>query len=151
MAQWLLESVQAQATEADFFRHLARVEELNAAWPKAIQAWERVKKIDPTDETASRKINALSANATIQRAGLSDAIDKRNEQAAAAPAPPTEAELEALAMAKLSPEDRLLKEIQDHPEHVGPYLDLADIYKVAEPARRRREGPRPRPEGPFQG
>ena len=35
----------------------------------------------------------------------------------------------ALVIAKLSPEDRLLKEIQDHPEHVGPYLELAEIYK----------------------
>jgi tetratricopeptide (TPR) repeat protein len=129
VAQWLLESVQAQATEAEFFRHLAHVEELNAAWPKAIQAWEKVKKIDPTDEVASRKINALSANATMQRAGLSDAIDKRNEAAAAPPAPPTEGELEALAMAKLTPEQRLLKEIQDHPDRVGPYLELADIFK----------------------
>jgi tetratricopeptide (TPR) repeat protein len=129
VSQWLLESVQAQATEAEFFRHLARIEEENAAWQKAIQAWERVKKLDPNDETASRQINALSANATIQRAGLTDAIDKRNEQASATPAEPTEAELEMLALAKLSPEERLLKETQDHPEHVGPYLELADIYK----------------------
>ena len=130
VGQWLLESVQGQATEAEFFRHLARVQEQNTAWQKAIQAWERVRKIDPTDEVASRKINALSANATIQRAGLTDAIDKRNEQAAAPPAAPTEAELEAMVIAKLSPEDRLLKEIHDHPEHVGPYLELAEIYKA---------------------
>jgi tetratricopeptide (TPR) repeat protein len=129
VAQWLLESVAPQATEADFFRHLAAVEELNAAWQKAIQAWEKVKKLDPTDEVASRKINSLSANATIQRAGLTDAIDKRNEAATAGPAPPTEAELEALAMAKLTPEQRLIKEIQDHPDRVGPYLELADIFK----------------------
>ena len=129
VAQWLLESVQGQATEAEFFRHLARVEELNAAWPKAIQAWERVKNLDPTDDTASRKINALSANATIQRAGLSDALDKRDEQAAAPPPELNAAELEALVMAKLSPEDRLIKEIQIHPEHVGPYIELAEIYK----------------------
>src|SRR5262249_6968093 len=113
----------------DFFRHLATVEELNAAWQKAIQAWEKVKKLDPTDEVASRKINSLSANATIQRAGLGDALDKRNEAATAAPAPPSEAELEALAMAKLTPEQRLIKEIQEHPDRVGPYLELADIFK----------------------
>jgi tetratricopeptide (TPR) repeat protein len=130
VGQWLLESVQAQATEAEFFRHLARVEEQCAAFPKAIQAWERVRKLDPNDETASRKINALSANATIQRAGLTDAIDKRNEQATAAPAPPTEAEIEAMEIAKLSPEDRLLREIQVHPELVGPYLEIAEIYKL---------------------
>jgi tetratricopeptide (TPR) repeat protein len=129
VAQWLLESVQPQATDAEFFRHLARIEEESAAWQKAIQAWERVKKLDPTDDEASRKINALSANATIQRAGLTDAIEKRDEQASAGPAEPTEAELEALAMAKLSPEQRLAKEIQDHPEHVGPFLELAEIHK----------------------
>src|SRR4051812_15781090 len=128
VAQWLLESVQAQATEADFFRQLAHVEELNAAWQKAIQAWERVKKLDPNDETASRKINALSANATIQRAGLGDAIDKRNE-AAAAPAAPDQSEIEAQAMAKLSPEDRLLREIQNHPDRISPHLELADLFK----------------------
>jgi tetratricopeptide (TPR) repeat protein len=128
VAQWLLESVQAQATEAEFFRHLAHVEELNSAWQKAIQAWERVKKIDPNDETAGRKINALSANATIQRAGLGDAIDKRNE-AAAAPSVPDASELEALAMQKLGPEQRLLKEIENHPDRVGPHLELADIFR----------------------
>jgi tetratricopeptide (TPR) repeat protein len=128
VAQWLLESVQGQATDADFFRHLAHVQELNSAWAKAIQAWERVKKLDPNDETASRKINALSANATIQRAGLGDAIDKRNE-AAAAPAVPDQSEIEALAMQKLSPEQRLLKEIQNHPDRIGPHLELADLFK----------------------
>src|SRR4051794_33640195 len=128
VAQWLLESVQGQATEADFFRQLAHVEELNSAWQKAIQAWERVKKLDPNDDTASRKINALSADATIERSGLGDAIDKRNE-ATAAPTGPDPAELEALAMKKLTPEQRLLKEIQDHPDRVGPHLELADIYR----------------------
>lgn len=129
VAQWLLESVQNQATDADFFRHLAHVEELNAAWPKAIAAWERVKKLDPHDELANRKINALSASATIQRSGLNESIDKHNEAAAAGPAPPDESELAAMALQKLTPEQRFLKEIQEHPDHVGPYLDLAELFK----------------------
>ena len=99
LAQWLLESVQAQANDADFFRHLAHVHELNESWQKAIQCWERVKKLDPNDEDANRKINALSANATIQRSGLDEAIDKRDE-----PRPPSrrvaEAELEELKAAE---------------------------------------------------
>jgi tetratricopeptide (TPR) repeat protein len=128
VAQWLLESVQGQATDADFFRHLGRVEELNRAWHKAIQAWEKVKKLDPNDEVASRKINALSADATIQKAGLDEAIDKRNE-AAAAPTGPDASELEAMAVKKLSPEDRLIREIKNHPDRVGPHLELAEIYK----------------------
>ena len=77
LAEWLVESVQAQAKDADFFRHAAHIYERNENWPKAIASWEQVKKIDPNDENANRQINALSASATIKRAGLNEAIQKR--------------------------------------------------------------------------
>src|SRR5205823_1748626 len=85
LAQWLLESVQAQANDAEFFRHMAHVYELNQAWPKAIAAWERVKKIDPSDEMAGRMVNQLTASASIQRSGLSSAIEKHETPQAEAP------------------------------------------------------------------
>jgi tetratricopeptide (TPR) repeat protein len=125
LAQWYLESVQNEAKDAEFFRFLAHVHEINASWPKAIAAWERVKKIDPTDENAFRQMNQLSANATIQKAGLGEAIDKRNEPAAVDLA----AELEEMKAAKLTPEERLLQTIKEVPDRVGPYLELADLYK----------------------
>ena len=127
LAQWLLESVQAQATDAEFFRALAHVHEISESWAKAIQAWERVKKIDPNDDAAHRKINALSANATIQRSGLGEAIDKRNEPK---PSGPDASELEEMKRQKLTPEERALKEIEEDPERIGPYLQLADHYKM---------------------
>jgi tetratricopeptide (TPR) repeat protein len=127
LAQWLVESVQAQANDADFFRYAGHIQELNESWAKAIQCWERVKKLAPNDETAHRKINALSASATIQRSGLGEAIDQRNE---AKPAGPDACEIEEMRLQKLSPEERFQKEIQENPERIGPYLQLADHYKM---------------------
>jgi tetratricopeptide (TPR) repeat protein len=129
LAQWLLESVVAQANDADFFRHLANVYKLNEKYNQAIQCWDRVKKLVPTDEFAGRQINELSANATIMRSGLTDAIHKASQEtsdgeAAAQPTP------EDLKLAALSPEDRLRKEIQEQPNRVGAYLELVDLYKM---------------------
>jgi len=43
LAEWYVESVQAQAKDADFFRHAAHVHERNEHWHKAIASWEQVK------------------------------------------------------------------------------------------------------------
>ena len=128
LAQWFLESVQTVATDVDFFRHMARAHEANKSWQKAIAAWERVKKINPDDEDANRQINGLSANATIQRSGLGDSLERRE---AAARAEESNAkngapELDELKQPQLSPEDRWAKEIQENPTDVGPYLQYAE-------------------------
>ena len=64
LSQWLLDSVQevaAKGKDADFFRFAAGIYEANESWHKAIACWEQVKKFNPNDQDASRKINALSA------------------------------------------------------------------------------------------
>jgi tetratricopeptide (TPR) repeat protein len=127
LAEWLVESVQAQARDAEFFRHAAHVHELNENWPKAIACWEQVKKLDPNDESANRQINALSASATIKRAGLTEALEKR-----AKPEVETDelkAKLERLKQEQLAPEDRWHREIQENPVQVWPYLNLAEHYR----------------------
>lgn len=132
LAQWYLESVQSEAAkDADFFRHAAHVHELCEAWPKAIAAWETVKKIDPHDDEAHRKINGLSASATIKRAKYDDAVEKAMEdKPEQGPSKEeVEAELEKLKQEKLSPEDRLKKEIKSDPTQVWAFLELADIFR----------------------
>lgn len=126
LAEWLMESVQTQAKDADFFRHAAHIYERNENWPKAIACWEQVKKFDPNDENANRQINALSANATIKRAGLNEAIHKR---ATPAESDVLEAKLERLKQEQLTPEERWAKEIQENPQQVWPYLNLAEHYR----------------------
>lgn len=132
LAQWYLESVQSEAAkDAEFFRHAAHVHELCETWPKAIAAWETVKKLDPHDDEANRKINGLSASATIKRAKYDDAVEKAMEGPAARDESKEEmeAELEKLKHEKLSPEDRLKKEIKSDPTQVWAFLELADIFR----------------------
>ena len=127
LAQWLLESVLAQANDADFFRTLAQVYQQNENWQKAIQCWERVQKLDPSDEGAKRQMNALSASATIARSGLNEALGKRMARPTM---PETFApDVEEEKPEELSPEERLLKEIDEQPDRPGPYLQLADAYR----------------------
>ncbi|WP_165245041.1 tetratricopeptide repeat protein [Paludisphaera soli] len=129
LAQWYLESVQSEAAkDAEFHRHAAHVHELCESWPKAIAAWETVKKLDPHDDEANRKINGLSASATIKRAKYEDAIeDKKVEPSETAEDVRTR--LEQMKAEKLTPEERLHKEIQKDPKQVWPYIELAEIFR----------------------
>jgi tetratricopeptide (TPR) repeat protein len=128
MAEWLLEAVSSHCNDPSFWRHLAHTHELNQHWHKAIHAWERVYKLNPNDQEAKRQINALSASATIARSGLNEAISKAPEGTSGPDA--WAAEADELKQSALSPEDRLQKEIEEQPTRVGPYLELADHYKM---------------------
>jgi tetratricopeptide (TPR) repeat protein len=125
LAQWYVESVQAQANDADFFRFSAHIHGLNESWQKAIACWERVKKLEPNDENANRQINSLSANATIKKSGLGEAIDKHDEPQSA-----VSSEIEEMKAQKLTPGERYLKEIQEDPTRISPYLQLAETLKL---------------------
>jgi tetratricopeptide (TPR) repeat protein len=129
MAEWIVESMLSVAKDADFFRHAAHIYERNEHWHKAIASWEQVKKIDPNDEDASRQINALSASATIKRAGLDEALEKRDKNEAALAPAVLEAKLERLKLEPLSPVMRMQKEIQENPNEVWPYLNLAEHHR----------------------
>jgi tetratricopeptide (TPR) repeat protein len=129
LAEWYVESVQAQAKDAEFFRHAAHVHERNGSWQKAIACWEQVKKLDPNDESSSRQINALSASQTIQRAGLEESLEKRTKPSAAETSDELSAKLERLKTEQLSPEDRWLKEIRENPNQIWPYLNLAEHHR----------------------
>jgi tetratricopeptide (TPR) repeat protein len=129
LAKWLLESVHGHAGDnASFLRHLAHVYELNGNHDQAIHCWERVRKIDPKDQDAIRKIKGLAASATISRSGLEHAIHKAPEGTAGPER--AQADLDELKRTAMTPEERLKKEIEDQPDHVGPYLNLAEHYKV---------------------
>jgi tetratricopeptide (TPR) repeat protein len=128
LAEWYIESVHAQAKDAEFFRHAAHVYERNEHWQKAIACWEQVKKLDPNDENANRQINSLSASATIKRAGLNEALDKHNKPAEDTPEELKD-KLARLKQEQLTPEERWHKEIQENPSQVWPYLNLAEHHR----------------------
>ncbi len=105
LAQWLVETVQGNTKDVDFFKFSAHIHEINESWQKAINCWEQVKKLNPNDQDSSRAINALSAAGTIKRAGLEDTLDKRAATAAANdPGESLDAKLEKLKQEQLTPE-----------------------------------------------
>ena len=128
VAQYMVEAVFAQGEkDVKFLRATARIEEFADDFPKAIRCWEKLKVLLPLDEEARKKMNDLTARATIQKSGLEESINKRG--ASSGPekdAPETEEELKARLVA---PEQRYLQEIEETPERIGPYLALAEIYK----------------------
>ncbi|WP_422929798.1 tetratricopeptide repeat protein [Singulisphaera sp. PoT] len=123
LAQWYVESVQAQAKDVDFFIFAAGIHRANKSFPKAIQCWEKVKKLDPNNQIANREINALSAGETIHKSGIGDAIDERDAK------PDPAAEMEELRIQRQTPEERYMIEIKEDPTKVYPYLQLSEIYK----------------------
>ena len=119
--------------DVHFLRFAAHAYEANQNWQRAIACWEKVKKLAPSDDTASRQINSLSANAAIAKSGLhesiqkADARDARDNRSGPESFQPDAEEMKMLALA---PEERWLKEIEANPDRVGPYLELADHYRM---------------------
>ena len=129
LAQWYLESVQNEVgKDVEYYRHAAHVHELCEAWPKAISAWEAVKRIDPYNDEAERKIKGLFASQTMKKANYEDAIEKAGEKPKES-AEDIAAKLEQMKLEKMTPEERLHKEIQKDPKQVWPYIELADIFR----------------------
>jgi tetratricopeptide (TPR) repeat protein len=130
LAQWYVETVQSISKDVDFLKFSAHIHELNESWQKAINCWEQVKKLSPNDQDANRQINALSAAGTIKRAGLDDALDKRAHAAtASAAAESMEDQLNRLKQEQLTPEQRLIKQIQTDPGAVHSYIELAELCR----------------------
>ncbi len=133
LSRWLLEMVVHQVgKDAGFFKYMAHVYEINEDWGKATSCWEKVKEFEPNNEEARRKINSLSASATISRSGLGAAIDKHKDDAGTSgpDRSAAEAEMEDMKRKIQTPEERLVKEIEADPSRVGLYLQLADIHKA---------------------
>ena len=130
LARWSLESVQAQVgKDAEFWRYMAHIYELNEDWQKAIHSWEKVKEYAPNDENARRKMNALSASATIKRSGLHEALNRTS--AGSSGPEKANAELDELKKdSGLSVEERWEKLIAENPERVGNYLSYADDLRA---------------------
>lgn len=132
LARWLLESVAAQGGEDyKFFRHLAHVYEINQEFERAILCWQKVRQLNPQDDEAHRKIKGLSASETIHRAGLDHAIrrDESSDQFAQREEQELQAGLDELRREAVTPEVRLRQLIEAEPQRVGPYLELADLFR----------------------
>ena len=126
LATWLLESVHAQAENStSYLKQLAQVYELGDQFAKAISCWEQVRRKDPNDEESKRRINALSASATIKRSGYHETLGAKADSG-----PEIQVEgLDELKAKAESPTQRLVRLIKAEPEEVRHYLDLSEILR----------------------
>ena len=132
IAQYLIEAVIPQGEKDErFLRSAAHFEEFAEDFQKAIYCWEKLKALLPADEEARKKVNDLTARATIKKSGLQESIDKHAAVKAGSSGPERDlpADAEEMRGQRISPEQRLLKEIEETPDRIGPYLSLADHYK----------------------
>ncbi len=85
----------------------------------------------PADEEARKKVNDLTAKSAIKKSGLQESIDKHSKKPIGSSGPEKDLppDAEELRGERVSPEQRLLKEIEETPERIGPYLSLAEHYK----------------------
>ena len=132
IAQYLIEAVIPQGEKDErFLRSAAYFEEGAEDFQKAIWCWEKLRTLVPHDEEARKKVNDLTAQAAIKKSGLQESIDKHSKKPMGSSGPEKDLPPDAEEMRgeRISPEQRLLKEIEEMPERIGPYLSLAEHYK----------------------
>ena len=118
-----------QAKDAEFFRHAAHVHRAATnTGPRPSQAGNRSRSSIPTTRARAARSTRFPPAPTIMRAGLTEALSRsgpgrRPKRKILA------AKLERLKQEQLSPEERWQKEIQENPEQVWPYLNLAEHYR----------------------
>ncbi len=134
IAQYLIEAVIPQGEKDErFLRSAAQAFEFAEDYQKAIWCWDKLKVLVPTDEQARKKVNDLTARAAIRKSGLQESIDKHAGKTVGSSGPEKDLPPDAEEMRgdRITPEQRYLKEIEETPERIGPYLALAENYKLA--------------------
>lgn len=131
ISQYLIEAVIPQGEKDErFLRSAAHFEEFAEDFQKAIWCWDKLRALLPADEEARKRVNDLTAKAAIKKSGLQESIDKHQGKAGSSgPERDLPPDAEELRGERISPEQRLLKEIEETPERIGPYLSLADHFK----------------------
>ncbi len=91
---------------------------------QAIACWHRVEQAKPGDDEAARAIGELAVEKTISHGGYERAESSHDVKTAKGIPDDPRAE----ALAKLSPEQRLEKQIAKSPDGIDPYVELADLH-----------------------
>jgi tetratricopeptide (TPR) repeat protein len=129
VAQYFIEAVLPQGEKDErFLRAAAHFEEYAEDFEKAIRCWDKLRILMPADEEARKKVNDLTAKATIKKSGMQDRIDK-HAVGSSGPEKDLPPDAEELRRQMVTPEKRYLQEIEETPERIGPYLALAEHYK----------------------
>jgi tetratricopeptide (TPR) repeat protein len=132
MAVWSAESaLERDVNDATVNRALAHIYERSGMFTKAMDAWDRVKKANPADEEADKKLKDLAASATIDKGGYEGA--KSFTRAVADKAKTQELLDETKGGVSETRHSGqvadLEQKIKAKPTELGPYLQLSQIYR----------------------
>lgn len=133
LAVWSAENaLERDTNDATVNRALAIFYEKRGAFMKAINCWERVKKARPADEEADRRMKDLAASATIDKGGYDKAESFTH---AIADKAKTQELLDDVKGGTVGESrvnhqiEELQRKIKADPTIVGPYLQLAQLYR----------------------
>lgn len=135
-------AVQAQQNaqkDAHVNRTLARLYEQSGNFKQATALWEIVRKLDPKDGEAMRKVKDLAASETIQRGGYNDVVNSGNT---GLPTPAARArsgsrdrgssDKHPILNERLAREaDQARTRLKDDAGNITSYLQLANAYRQA--------------------
>jgi tetratricopeptide (TPR) repeat protein len=124
--RWLRAALSSAPTDAEVNRLCAVALTKRAQYDQAIACWHRVKEARPNDEDIDREIATLA----LRKARAKDTYeDTDHQKQSSSQAGGGESQQQA---ARLSPEDKLKRQIGKEPQQVSNYLDLAQIYVNSE-------------------
>ncbi len=127
-----MESVVVQAGDNEqFFIHLGRTYELNQKWEQAIGALGARRQDRPEQRGSPPQGPLARGQLDHQPVGPGRLAPHLHREEQAPPQEAALAEAEELKRASQTPEERMLKEIEADPAHVGTYLSLAEHYKAS--------------------
>jgi Flp pilus assembly protein TadD len=145
-AVWMLELAHTQAPEDHKVnRALARMYEKVGNFTNANALWALIRKANPRDEEAQRKVNELAANETISRGKYESvlqtgehAVDETQAHGPIGPAgaPSAQAPVKDRTNRDI---DSLLIRLKEQPGEVHTYLQLARLYRRQEQGDKVRE------------
>jgi tetratricopeptide (TPR) repeat protein len=127
--RWLRAALSSAPSDAEVNRLCAVALTKRAQYDQAIACWHRVKEARPNDEDVDREIATLA----LRKARAKETYDEPEKQAAQTTSNSAAAAgLETQQSTRLSPEDKLKRQIAKEPQQVTNYLDLAQIYVNSE-------------------
>lgn len=124
--RWLKAALASAPKDPEVNRLCATALTKRAQYDQAIACWHRVKEARPNDEEVDREIATLAVRKAKARDTYEEQEPSRQSSAAAADT------MESQRSTKVSPEDKLKRQITKNPEELSNYLELAQIYANSE-------------------
>jgi len=124
--RWLRAALSSAPSDAEVNRSCAAALTKRAQYDQAIACLHRVKEARPNDEDVDREIATLALRKARAKDTYEDADKSKQSSSQSSSAEQQQ------APSRVSPEDKLKRQIAKEPQTIANYLDLAQIYVNSE-------------------